>query len=1244
MEQKSNMQCNIKEQPSDRESEELEQEKVDLSPENSKKSDNSPADDTFSKLAADADNGEKLQCMTGTLYDGESASYSAKSSSSKREIENNACDDIEVRNALAFTIDFGDGRKQVDQQRHEKMLERFQNRHRRGVSLSKLETQSASSSTTIRPPQTANLPRKHQQPLSNEQVEVKLRDKSTSSRAARNSRHSWSPRTSITDVATKVSSKQTKALNKFAPKSTTLQMAFEQQHISCSSSEQNAESMDSSIGIHCSQPPLENFNSEKDDSVSEAGTYTLDGDNYTEEQKERMNIDRIPVSSTHESNQKSLFTIESVPSIPKRPTNFQEELEVIDLDQAYFDNQPATRKKPNVLEVDLAHESTLSTTHKPKQSYLEKLKTRVRNITHKHKSYEGNVVKEVKASPDQGTFTSVTTSGILSIKPSLESHPRLQRRNSLTKAHIDSSEYVEGRANLNIHRKNDEPKILNCYTDSEKAIEKINYRSSNVNQPVDSSTISSAVSKKDWIQEWAKNAREYSRHTDDANLADSAMTQSYNFEKKNQFGYDYNIDMTKSDYYDSKKYDQLEDNMNKYHLSKKQRDLLFNNTSNSEPTIQQDYVGYGGDDKNFIRCGSLRQSGKIGASKPPMSPSKIPSPVCSTGRARSVSRNRSLQGSNSDISMNETEMYLHKTAAAISTLQNLHRRNSQRSASLHNSSHSSPMSPASRHMSPKISPMNSLRSPIRPVNAFDVDCQIYPRQHQSLLSRQQQNPMLNHRRNLSFDNSDYYENMLSGMNDQLANSYDTQQLNAMLEFKKHTRHNSFEGITTLPPKPLKCSQKLGISTTIGRDIQIQPGNSIEYDDDDDDNILVVSTDLRNMSLGAKKEDFSTRKKQAPISKIEPVPKGLAASAIDTAHNSSPIKRSSSFSVKSLKGITPTHTPKMSTKKQVGNVQIQKSASSTSFKKLVTDYNTYDNDLYINNDDDLELDNDLSSNSELSDKEEAAAKSEKQSITNTRGNKTFQMRVEQNRKIAMAGKQGAAACPNTPEPPRRALNIKGAVRDRSSMPRDSSLNRMKQDMTMSRKSVTKELVSKEPASKTKVQPKYMDISKYKTNNSANFLKKDETKSYLFKPDLKKSPSTSSVSMARADPNRISVRSVKSAGPKPGKKEAPKAKEQELEMWRRRASYDPMKAAMEGKRKQEEAKRAAQQQVDRLKTVESSVLRSKSYHSGVGAGGMSRVCDSTVGDCEFMDNISSSSQPSNRWTLTSNESSDELDDEH
>lgn len=37
---------------------------------------------------------------------------------------------------------------------------------------------------------------------------------------------------------------------------------------------------------------------------------------------------------------------------------------------------------------------------------------------------------------------------------------------------------------------------------------------------------------------------------------------------------------------------------------------------------------------------------------------------------------------------------------------------------------------------------------------------------------------------------------------------------------------------------------------------------------------------------------------------------------------------------------------------------------------------------------------------------------------------------------------------------------------------------------------------------------------------------------------------------------------------------KVREQEMAMWKRRTTYDPMKAAAEGRKKQEEAKKVAQ----------------------------------------------------------------------
>lgn len=1285
------MQCGIAEargKNTSRIEPEMEPEKVDLSPENSKKSDSSPIDSQISKQPPTEEGNvaeARVQYSNSTYYSGLDDCVNKNVSTQElNKNERSVSEDPEVKNALAFTIDFGQGRKSVDTQRHEKMLERFQNRHKRGVSLSKLEPLPVSSAGKINVPQSVNLPRKNKAaPLETTNTEVKLRDKTKVLKDTANKRHSWSPRTSMTEAAAKESPQQIKH-SKFLPKSTTLQMTLEQKNIrdGYSSSDFNAESLDSSIGLPCIEPPLQNFRSEdENDSVSEAGTYTLDGDNYTEEQKERMNIDRMP-PVTQDSTMKPLFTTEFNPVNPQRPTNFRDELEVIDLDQPCPGRNFDGARQKNILEVSYFHDSASVQPTKQKQSYLEKLKSRVKNITHKTKSPDRQLQLQQLNSPDQGTFTSVTTSGVLSVKPSLENHPRIRRRNSLTKSHIDSSEYVQGIAKLNIHT-NGEAKILNCYTDSEKATGAQEYDemydSPKRQIAADASVISSAVSKKDWIQEWAKSAREYSKQpaqsSSNNNIVNSSMTRSYDFESRNQFGYDFDIDMTKSDYYDAKKYEEFGDNLDRQHMHRKQLDRLLNNSSNSDPSIRQGHAGESGFNE-FSRRGSIRQYTSPNAAKPPMSPSKIPSPIGSVGRARSVSRNRSLQGSNSDLSTNETEMYLQKTAAAISTLQNIHRRNSIRCSSQQNSSHSSPLSPASRRMSPKMSPMNSYQSPVHlsyQDKSRNVDGQKYSPQHQQLRNSKQQQfqqqNLMNHKRNLSLDDSDTYMNVLTslGYGNQMSNSLNSE--NAILDFKKqHTRHNSFEGTSALPPKPIKCFQNFD-QTTAHYGVKINDNLNVPNDVDDEDTeneLILVTTTMQDLSLSAKKVDAISTKQQlystggksatAQSRATGPSTSRVTPSKVVSAQISSPIKRSSSFSVKAMKPTTPTLTPKLGTRT---GTKIQKSASSTSFKKMVSDYKDDKDEFYINDDDDLELNTEYSSNSEFSDKDDDAIETEKEPITNTRYNKTFLMRMEQNKKIVAGVKQGVSACPNTPELPRRALQVKTNTRERASMPRDSSLNRMRQDLHMSRKSVGKEFASKEStpvptanSGKQKVQPKYLDISKYKTTNAPSFLKKDESKSYLTKTEVRKSPSSASVALNRAEPGRMSTRSVKSAGAKlpSARKEAQKnAKEQELEMWRRRASYDPMKAVQESKRKQEEAKRQAQQQAERLsKFNESSVLRSQSYHCGVGIdiapSHHSRIDDTIErGAFDHTMKMGSSNHSSNRWTVTSTESSDEFDDD-
>lgn len=193
------------------------------------------------------------------------------------------------------------------------------------------------------------------------------------------------------------------------------------------------------------------------------GTYTLDGDNYTEEQKELMNID-----DEH----------------PNEPHPLE------------FINEPELRK-PNVLEVSYFQDSTnVIPERKPaKTSYLEKIKTRVR-------------ANFKSSSPDKdcGTFTSITTSGVLAKRTVLNSAPATGRRkNSLSKSQIDSSEYISRERGLTDHQKSEYR--LNVFT---------NQTDSQLLSSLESdvASLKTAQTKNDWIQEWARNARARSVATD----------------------------------------------------------------------------------------------------------------------------------------------------------------------------------------------------------------------------------------------------------------------------------------------------------------------------------------------------------------------------------------------------------------------------------------------------------------------------------------------------------------------------------------------------------------------------------------------------------------------------------------------------------------------------------------------------------------------------------------------------------
>lgn len=348
--------------------------------------------------------------------------------------------------------------------------------------------------------------------------------------------------------------------------------------------------------------------------------------------------------------------------------------------------------------------------------------------------------------------------------------------------------------------------------------------------------------------------------------------------------------------------------------------------------------------------------------------------------------------------------------------------------------------------------------------------------------------------------------------------YDSSELFSAQEMK-HVNQNSYEG-KRIQPASSKCS---GIDQTISCHSSIE-NHSLHKNSSDVD----------------KKTDYRENNDTLSVS------------------NDSPIRRSSSFCNRNIANILPTKasTPKANKRQMnrpiTGNNSLQKSSSSSSFKKLTTTtpfyehYQTVENEfLIINGDDNLRTTCDeilfssdeshvLNSPTGEEDKHQTDRQKSEPPISHTRYNKAFLMRLEQNRQTNNDNK-GAQACPNTPELSRRAVNPR--FRDPISMPRDSSLSRMKQGLPniQTTKKVLTQVTSKDSSSsstcssKQRVLPKYMDISKYKPVQGQTFLKRDESKSTLIsRNEIRKSPSATGLS--KHDRLRSSGR-IKSAGAKP-----------------------------------------------------------------------------------------------------------------
>lgn len=656
-------------------------EKCDADPENSRKSCDVTPDTADEISLGDLDGAAQNSPQTTT-----------------RVVEDNATtkqDKVVVspemsKSAMAFTIDFNDG-KQVDSKKYNDIFERFQKRHRRGASMSKLEdTPSSASGKTKQYPQKKGTSTPSKTPLLKETVNsvslddalpkqpsVLMRDKSRQSRkdtANAENRHSWSPRNSMQPNYPAVDSPQNKLklektvlqkANSFQPKSDTLQRAFSSIKDSYNlPSRPNR--MDKQELVVCEAPPLEYVptSSTNDDgsasSVSEAGTYTLDGDNYTEEQKQQMSIDKCS-RAAQEAAAKAAVLLEE------------------------------THKGGDMLNFNKP---------KTKTSYLDRIKSKVKHISDRtfHKKNTPEALMQSPLLPyhqsnnlDLGSFTSVTSAGVFSkhtIQQQITPKVIVSRKASLTKSQIDSSEYIQKM----------EDQVLNSFTDYEKARHneyQLNIFSGQHDpEPVvqtnsmknsDSFGIERAETKNDWIQEWAKNARRNTKKKGTPNAQNNIALSNVKCNNNYSQQYDTSQATSSSDFSDVNSHARLAvnrrfndsenftDDMQRFEMrkpsSRPQQHPIHHLPARQVTVRRGSLSGYihsefGDDMDDDKSTGSSLQPSSLmldpermrrdcyqfeskvnTISRPPLSPTKIPSPMHSLARARSSSVNRSLHSS-----------------------------------------------------------------------------------------------------------------------------------------------------------------------------------------------------------------------------------------------------------------------------------------------------------------------------------------------------------------------------------------------------------------------------------------------------------------------------------------------------------------------------------------------------------------------------------------------------------------------
>lgn len=351
-----------------------------------------------------------------------------------------------------------------------------------------------------------------------------------------------------------------------------------------------------------------------------------------------------------------------------------------------------------------------------------------------------------------------------------------------------------------------------------------------------------------------------------------------------------------------------------------------------------------------------------------------------------------------------------------------------------------------------------------------------------------------HKRHFSFDNSLGKIEFGSSSHNRLINNTFTQKNNLSKAAYEHShnlkthdyveKNNKDLGYGEhLPPKPIKCfinkndtNSKLNIDQTI----------SVSKD-----NLLKNTFKDNNLQINNKNSFNDARNKLAKH---------------QNSPNSSPIRRSSSFSTHA------NDTPPLRSKHN--NTPFMDSPRTA---RKITQYNNCHDDNFS---DSIKSDNEFEN-------DKTTPKPEK--ITNTRCNRAFSLRrarLESEKSDTSVSKTPASNFvrsdfKNNADTTRRS--VRTSFREKSAGPRDISVKRPTSIKASDNISDISSAGQKKPIAN--IQPRYLDISKYKTPNSATFLKKDESKSYL---DTKSASAVKNKSLARNDDIRLSLRSTRSAG--------------------------------------------------------------------------------------------------------------------